>query len=281
MPQCAHEQCRRWRPQLLVRYARLGLRVDGNWFCSSTCVTDATSARLEQVPIQHYTPPRLPPLRLGTLLIHAGAISPMQLNQALRSQASSGLKLGAELRRLGHTGAPEVLRALASQAGTSYVSGIDPRVVRSAPGGLSPQEVQALGIVPFRIVEDDRLVMVACTAPVPRTALGALHQLVRYRPVPYLVTDEEFDVLVAAYGTDQASAQQTVSTSWVDSVHDAARRIAAMASREGDVTVSQARLDPLMWVRVTGKHGVDAMLVTEGATPGASTEAWLADTTRH
>ena len=68
---------------------------------------------------------------------------------------------------------------------------------------------------------------------------------------------------------------------WVDSVHDAARRIAATAAREGDVTVSGARLDPLMWVRVTGKHGVDAMLVTAGDTPSEGTEPWLADTTRH
>ena len=281
MPQCTHTECRRWRPQILVRYAKLGLRVDGLWFCSTTCVTEATSTRLSQVPAQRYASPRLPPLRLGTLLIHAGAITPTQLNEALRSQVSSGLKIGAELQRLGHTAAADVLRALATQAGTSYISGIDPRSVRPAPGGLSAQEVQALGIVPFRLVEDDRLVMVACTAPVPRAALGALHQLAGYRPVPYLVSDEEFDALASAYGTDGTAAQPQVRMAWVDSVHDAARRIAATAAREGDVTVSGARLDPLMWVRVTGKHGVDAMLVTAGDTPSEGTEPWLADTTRH
>jgi hypothetical protein len=237
--------------------------------------------RLSQVPAQHYASPRLPPLRLGTLLIHAGVIAPAQLNEALRSQIGSGLKLGAELRRLGYAEPADVLRALASQAGTSYISGIDPRSVRSAPGGLSAQEVQALGIVPFRLVENDRVVMVACTAPVPRAALGALHQLVGYRPVPYLVTDEELDVLASAYGTDGAALQPQVRMAWVDGVDDAARRIAATASREGDVRVSEARLDPLMWVRVTGKHGVDAMLVTTGDAPSAEAEAWLADTTRH
>ena len=281
MPHCAHDDCRRWRPNVLVKFAGLGLRVDGSWFCSATCVTEATSARLKQVPAQHYTPSRLPPLRLGTLLIHAGAVTSVQLNEALTSQITSGLKLGAELLRLGYVQPIDVLRALASQAGMSFVSGVDPRSVRPGPGGLSVQEVQALGIVPFRLVEDDRLLMVACTAPVPRAALGALHHLVGYRPAPYLVTDEEFDALSSAYGTETPGAQPSVRMAWVDTLHDAARRIAATASREGDVKVSEARLDPLMWVRVTGKHGVDAMLVTANDAPTRGTDSWLADTTRH
>lgn len=243
-------------------------------------MTDATSVRLNQTPVAQVPSPRLPPLRLGTLLIHAGAITAEQLREALRSQAVSGLKLGAELRRLGYADTGEVLQALATQAGVSWVSGIDPRTARSAPGGLSPQEVQALGVVPFRVVDEDKVVMVACTAPVPRASLGALHQLLGYRPVPYLVADEEFEMLMAAYGAESQASRVPVRVAWVDGVHDAARRIAETASIEGDVTVTEARLDPLMWVRVTGKHGVDAMLVTDTAVRQGGTDAWLADTTQ-
>lgn len=284
MPQCARDECQRWKPELLVRFARLGVRVDGEWFCSSVCLAESTALRLQHVPVRQEVQPRLPPLRLGTLLVHAGAVTSEQLKEALRSQEKSGLRLGAELRRLRHASAEDVLRALAAQAGVSFVSGVDVASVRSAPGGLCAQEVNALGLVPFRVKEEERVVMVACTAPVPRAALGALHQLTGYRPVPLLVTDEEFDLLSVSYGADQPLERPPVRASWVDGVHDAARRIAATAVQEGDVTMAEARVQPLTWVRVTGKHGVDALLVTQAhdaATAEGSYQSWLVDTTRH
>jgi len=284
MPQCARDECQRWKPELLVRFAHVGVRVDGEWFCSSACVAESTALRLQHVPVRQEVQPRLPPLRLGTLLVHAGAVTPEQLREALRSQETSGLRLGAELRRLRYASAEDVLRALAAQAGVSFVTGVDVTSVRSAPGGLCAQEVSALGLVPFRVKEEERVVMVACAAPVPRAALGALHQLTGYRPVPLLVTDEEFDLLSVAYGADQPLERPPVRASWADGVHDAARRIAATAVQEGTVTMAEARVQPLTWVRVTGKHGVDALLVTQShdaATVEGNGHAWLADTTQH
>lgn len=267
-----------------MRVARVGVRVDGQWFCSSACVTESATVRLQQVPDRQVLPPRFPPLRLGTLLVHAGAVTPEQLKEALRSQEQSGLRIGAELRRLRYATAEDVLRALAAQSGVSFVSGVDATSVRSAPGGLCAQEVHALGLVPFRVMEEERVVMVACVSPVPRAALGALHQLTGYRPVPYLVTDEEFDLLSVSYGADQAVDRPAVRAAWVDGVHDAARRIAETASQERDVTMAEARVQPLTWVRVTGKHGVDALLVTqahEAAAAEGGYRTWPADTTRH
>ena len=57
--------------------------------------------------------------------------------------------------------------ALAAQSGVGYLTGIDMESVRDAPGGLSPNAVRALGLVPVSEVEDGRI-RVACAAPVPR-----------------------------------------------------------------------------------------------------------------
>jgi hypothetical protein len=63
-------------------------------------------------------------------------------------------------------------------------------------------------------------------------------------------------------------------------MHDAARRIAESASSFGDITVKEAHLDPLTWIRVAGRHGIDAMFVTphEGR---QEVPEWLVGTTPH
>src|SRR5204862_4721441 len=114
----------------------------------------------------------------------------------------SGLKLGAQLRAMGAVDAGAVLRTLATQAGISYIAALDPQCVQDAPGGLSPDAVRALGIVPFNAPEKGRI-RVAVTAPVPRVAFGALRQLTGWTPEPYLVDNDNWEALVQAYGSVQ------------------------------------------------------------------------------
>lgn len=281
MPHCTREECRRWRPDTLVRFANLGLRVDGEWFCSAACVAAAAVRRLRQQKAGRFSAPDVPPLRLGSLLVHQGVITYGKLQEALISQRISGLRLGAELRRLGYADRDAVLRALASQAGTSYANAIDPAAVRLAPGDLCAEEVRALGVVPIRVSEGQRVLLVACVAPVPWAALGALGALTGQRPVPYLVSDEEYESLMAAYVSGAASkAASGVTVTTVSSMHDAARRIAAAAMDSGSITVNEAHINPLTWIRVSKRDGIDAMLVA-GGDAAWEDEEWLAATTRH
>jgi hypothetical protein len=266
----------------MVRWARLGLRVDGEWFCSAECVAAEAASRLRSAESQA-APADTATLRMGSLLVHQGVITADQLKHAVRSRAASGLRLGAELRRLGYADAGAVLRALAAQFGVSYLGSVDPSSVRSAPGGLCAEEVRALGVVPIRTTDDgaEPVMVVACAAPLPRAALAALTALTGYRTLPYLVSDEDFETLAAAYGADVPPARALVRAQWVDGVHDAARRIAAAASSEGDITMHEARIKPLTWIRVAGKHGIDAMLVTSDALARKGDPRWLAATTPH
>jgi hypothetical protein len=176
-----------------------------------------------------------------------------------------------------------VLRGLAAQAGTSYLTAVDPACVRRAPGHLFRDEVRALGIVPLRTVETERVMAVACAAPVPRAALAALRELTGYTPMAYLVSDEDYDMLASAYGTEAPAEIAAKHTAHVVGVQDAARRIAEAASAERSITVARARVDPLTWVRIAGKHGVNTMLVSPGSGDDDLEEddSWLAGTTRH
>jgi hypothetical protein len=265
-----------------VRLARLGLRVDGDWFCSAACVADTASTRLTEVATGADEVIGAVPLRLGALLVHQGAVTPTQLAAALRSQKESGLPLGRELQRLGYVDSVGVLRGLAAQAGTSYLSAVDPRCVRLAPAGLCADEVRAMGIVPIRTVEADRLAIVACVAPVPKAALRAMQRVTGYTAVPYLVSEHDFDALAEAYGTDVPAGGDApaVRALTVDSIHAAAQRIAATACDEGDVHLSQAYVEPLTWVRVAGPHRVEALFVSPRGRH-TQDETWQAAITRH
>src|SRR5262245_61021068 len=185
MTRCSREACGRTRPEWLIRRAGLGLRVDGAWFCSDACVA-ADAARRLRAARAPQDASRLPAVRLGAVLRQQGAITDLQLNEALTAQRASGLRLGAQLLLLGHLSESNLLRALAAQQGIRFVAAVDAAAVRQAPGALTIDEVHALGLVPFR-AEDDVL-YVACAAPVRRTAIAALATLTRREVEAFLVT---------------------------------------------------------------------------------------------
>jgi Type II secretion system (T2SS), protein E, N-terminal domain len=268
MARCAAESCGRWRPELLVRRG-LGASVDGLWFCSKACVERMARRRLTTARPTASGIPTLPPIRLGALLRHHGVCGAEAIEQALKAQRGSRLKLGEQLCAMGAAERDSVLRVLAAQAGVGYLAAVDVASVRQAPGGLSPHAVRALGLVPISGVEDGRI-RVACPAPVPRRALGALRRLTGWVPEPYLVADDDWQALVDNYGADVddhsrgAGFTELVQTA---SVSDAAARIATAATRGGATTVTEARWEPYTWVRVQGAGLVeDVLLARAGAT---------------
>jgi hypothetical protein len=276
MARCAADACRRWCPDLFARHGA-GSSIDSRWFCSARCVEGMARRRLLAARPQASGIRAVPPPRLGVLLRHAAAVSSQDIDRALAAQRQSGLKLGAQLRAMGAADGQAVLRALAAQAGFSYIAALDPVCVQEAPGGLSPDAVRALGIVPFHAPEHGRI-RVAVIAPVPRAAFGALRQLTGWTPEPYLVDDDNWAALMQAYGVglSQGSHAPVVEFMRAHSLSDAAARIAAAATSGGRTTVTEAHWDPYTWVRVQGEGVIrDVLLshdtVEEEPCPAANT----------
>lgn len=283
MARCAAEACGRWRPELLVRRG-LGVNVDGMWFCSKACVERMARRRLIEARPVAAGIPAVPPMRLGALLRHHGVCGAEAIELALTAQQGSRLKLGEQLCAMGAAERESVLRVLAAQAGVGYLASVDVSTVRDAPGGLSPHAVRALGLVPISGVEEGRI-RVACSAPVPRRALGALRRLTGWVPEPYLVADDDYRALLANYGADvDASDGGTPVTDLVQtaSLSDAAAHIATAATRGGDTTVTEARWEPYTWVRVQGGGLVEDVLLARAGDAALPEEMpCLAVTTSH
>lgn len=261
MPRCADVGCGRWRPELLAPKWASGIRFNGRWYCSRECVEQAARAGLDAPAIPAAPAGALPPMRVGVLLRHLGALSEENLNRALESQRETGLRLGAELRRLDLIDAESLLRALAAQSGVSYLTSFDMNRVKHGPVWLPAETVRALGLVPFEIDDLQRTLRVACTAPVPRTAMRALLKLTGWTAEPYLIDDEVWEHVARAYRPVQTIAQMGEAIT-VAGVAAAAARVADTALADRALTMRSASCDRYTWVRLEGPTHISDLLVS-------------------
>ncbi len=270
MARCGWTECGRWRPTVLARRRGHGVHMNGAWFCSEQCAGQQASTDVERASAREQVRTRaLPRVKLGLLLVHQGAITPVQLREALAAQQQSGRRLGDQVVASGMADTHAVVRALAVQAGLPCLPLLEPTAARLCPE-LGANAVRALGVVPIGVDTSSRHVKVACTSPVPRLALSALRELTGWTAEPFLVPDSTLDALTGAYA---ALAEAEGRDAVVD--RDAAgAAIAEAAAASDDAVVSQAACDPYLWVRVSnGEQARDLFISTsqEAAWPAAHT----------
>jgi Type II secretion system (T2SS), protein E, N-terminal domain len=268
MPRCADQSCGRWRPDLTALPSVAGssvrkmgaLQFNGRWYCSRGCVEQAVRAGLSDERTQARSL-SLPPLKLGVLLRHAGAVTQPELDAALEAMAGTGLKIGEQLEALGYATAGEVLRALATQAGVKYLMTFDISRVERGPVPLPAATVRALGLVPFEADEVLKKLHVVCAAPVPRAAMRALVRLTGWAPEVYLVTDRVCEAALDAYKPAEES-QRSHDALTVTNVTAAAAHVADMVAQARTVTMQHAQCNTYRWVRVHAAQQVSDLLVT-------------------
>jgi hypothetical protein len=262
MPRCAEPSCGRWRPTVGFAGGMLAsIRFNGRWYCSRACVESAAREGLDAPAALAGSAAALPPPRIGVLLRYQGLINDAQLGASLDEQRRTGMKLGAQMCTLGFVDGDVVLRALAEQAGVSYLTSFDLRRVRGV-STLPIPTVRALGVVPFDVDEDDKRVHVICGAPMPRTALRALAKLTDWTPEPFFVRDDVLAAALEAYRPADAAGHDVQT---VPDLTAAAKRVADAAAREREVTMRHATCDDYVWVRVEGKDRVSDVMVTRAA----------------
>ncbi|HEY6360076.1 MAG TPA: hypothetical protein VIX63_03190 [Vicinamibacterales bacterium] len=261
MPRCADFTCGRWRPERLAPKWAAGLRFNGHWYCSRECVQHAARVGLDTPAVAVTSPGALPPLKLGVLLRHLGAISETALESALASQRATGRRLGAELQHLGLVEPAVILKALAAQCGVSYLPSFDVNRVMSGPTWLPAETVRALGLVPFEADERQKRLRVISTAPVPRAATRALLKLTGWTAEPYLVYDEIWQDAIRLYRPASRETGQRREAMTVNGADAAAARVADNALLDRSVTMRAASCDRYTWVRVEGPRQVSDLLI--------------------
>ncbi|MEO5821979.1 MAG: hypothetical protein ABIT71_15865 [Vicinamibacteraceae bacterium] len=247
---CAHDTCARWVPDFLANRPGHGMAFDDGWYCSQPCLEAETRVRLEHAPAPDATVGRGPNVsRVGALLVHRKVITTLTLEDALMRQRQSGRRIGAELVAMGAVQPAELLRTLATQARAGYLMTVDPARVRTAPGGLSRDVVEALGVIPIEADAERNRLVVACAAPLPRPALAVLRALVVATVEALLVSDDVAATLLEAYGTAPAHAPLVTRAA---SMRDATEHIALAIASGRARRVQPVRCEPWVWVRLDG-----------------------------
>ncbi len=260
MPRCADFTCGKWRPERLAPRWAAGIRFNGHWYCSRPCVEHAARIGLDVPAIPAASAGALPPLKLGVLLRHLGAISESTLEVALEAQRVSGRRLGAELLHLRLVSPEMVLKALAAQCGVSYLPTFDLQRVMHGPTWLPAGTVRALGLVPFEVDEANKRVRVVCTAPLPRTAMRALLKLTGWTAEPYLVEDEVWQQALRLYRPALLASGDRREAVTVNGAAAAAACVADSALLDRSVTMRHASCDQYTWVRVEGPRQMADLL---------------------
>jgi hypothetical protein len=279
MARCTRPACRRWYPEVLLRFGA-GVHVEDGWYCCRECLQRAVQERLERLSrTAGGSAERGANVRLGALLVAGDArLSPELLARALQAQRTSKRKLGAELLQMGAITQAELVTALARQASTKCLTTVDPAIARAGHGGLSRDMVRALGLVPFAARLEARLLKVAFAAPLPRAAMAALRELTGWTPDPYLVADDVFPLLVEAYATGSTD-ERVYTTAEAATFEDGLAQVARLAERGRAARISHARLDSQVWVRVEASGHVDDVLM---AAPDVDEETiWQTAPTLH
>jgi hypothetical protein len=272
---CAREACARWTPDIaFLGRRRRGVWFEEAWYCSMTCIEDEARERIEAASEPLIAPGRIQKAsRLGALLLHQRSLTQSTLDEGLRLQRETGLRLGAQLRAMGAVAKVDVLRALSSQSGIGYLAALDPATVNHGPGALSRDAVRALGVVPVDADPERRRLKVACAAPLPRLALAVLRELSGAAVDPLLVDDDLLAELLDAYGSNTDG--QDVPVTRTRSVGEASQRI-AQAVRDGRAQrMQQVRCEPWLWVRLEGERAPEEIVVPIDAVRRDRT--WQAD----
>ena len=272
MRRCAHDDCRTWR---LVVALRRGIAFDEEWFCSPGCLADTTTHRLEALrPPSIQRVPTMPPVRLGATLLASRRIAADVLAQALADQATTGLRLGAQLMAMGAVDELTITHALARQSGVGFLARVDAKTVRKTVGGLSRAVVHALGVVPLERDRDGTL-RIAVAAPLPRMAIAALQSGTGLRVRPYLVSDALLRELLDTYGVDDTAPPDT-GVGRLSTVQ-AARRITDAAIAGRAATWQHTWGPGFAWIRLDGASGSEDLIVASPLTE----QIWQAALTQH
>ncbi|MGE5403458.1 MAG: GspE/PulE family protein [Candidatus Saccharibacteria bacterium] len=149
-------------------------------------------------------PNPVPKLRLGELLVQAGAITEAQLNKALQIQKRTGAKLGETLVREGMITQTQLATVLETQLGIHHVdlktAPIDPEAVRRIPENVARRHV----VVPIQFVEG-RLLL-AMKDPLDRVAIQDV-TLVAGMPVTPILAGERdiMETIESEFGQKRAA----------------------------------------------------------------------------
>ncbi len=147
-------------------------------------------------------------VRLGELLINAGAITEEQLQQALTAQKSAkkGTRIGTVLQDLGIVSEQDIISALKSQIGVESVDLSSVQIPHELLGIVDEKILRKYSIIPFAVDPNDELMLyLAMSDPLDIYACDDITIMTGYRVHPFVTTMADISAAIDRYyGSSEA-----------------------------------------------------------------------------
>lgn len=180
--------------------------------------------RSEEIEMQQQGPRRM----LGEILVRAGALTEDQLQDALKYQAETGLKIGECLVKLGHVGPTDVTRALAKQANMPFVDVRKGKIAPEAIAAIPKDTATEHNVLPVKLEAPGKVIL-AVTDPLAAYNLEHLKFILNIEFRCALTTEEAMlEALERYYGVKKRDAS---------TVGDAAKSVGGEGSSADDAPI--------------------------------------------
>lgn len=130
-------------------------------------------------------------IRIGDLLVRAGAISSTQLSAALAEQRRWGGRLGGILVKMHFVSESLLVRALSKQLGIDVANPKQLDVPRSVVRRLDADQLREAGACPVTVDRESRTLYLAMADPTDLRTMDEIRFRTSHRVVPQLAGEEE------------------------------------------------------------------------------------------
>ena len=148
-------------------------------------------------------------LKLGELLVNAGAISPANLQAALGEQKVSHMRLGEVLIKNGYLTEMHLAEALSAQLGIPFISLVKERPNQNALAMIPENVATRLNVIPIALTYDGRIT-VAMSDPMDTLAIDEINMLTNREVDIRIATASDINKALSTYYRVQSSVEEAV-----------------------------------------------------------------------
>jgi hypothetical protein len=187
------ENCHRSLTLRHLSAQKAGIKMHGNWYCSSLCFTAAAEKRFSSLlasgmeQANHVS--RMP---LGLSMISRGLLTSTQLREVVEEQKEFGGEIGELLMRRGFVSEKQVTAARAAQWGCPVYS--VPKYVVRAGIQIPSTLLQIYSAIPLHYVPAKKLILMGFVNGVEYGLLYSIEQMTECKTQPCFVTPSDFQL---------------------------------------------------------------------------------------
>jgi hypothetical protein len=194
--QCSHADCSRWLTQRHLATRKVGVTMQGCWFCSYGCFNSIATARLRQLsvttPAQSTRTMRMP---LSLILINRGCLTQEQSKLATIEQGQTGVEIGDTLIRLGFVDEKDVVSARSIQWDCPVFSAAThPLSFQHRSTHIPLTLLYTHSMAPLHYIAATNTLLIGFIYSVEYAVLYAVEQMTGCRTKACLITPSDFEL---------------------------------------------------------------------------------------